>query len=99
MSSLTFNFLFMTGCVVFYLPSLWAKFAFGGEKYTQTKSVIAILYALFFTYAHWRFAETGNLPFLGVYEPEPMGWVSLFMVLAYAYALPSEKNSKFCCRK
>jgi len=95
MSDLAFNLSFMAGCILSYLPALWAKFAFSGKNYTQTKSLVAFFYGLFFTYSHWRFAETGSLLFLGPYEREPMGWLSLFMVFAHAYALPSEKSIRF----
>jgi hypothetical protein len=99
MSDLAFNLLFITGCIFSYLPALWAKFAFSGKTYTQAKSLVAFFYGLFFTYSHWRFAETGALPFLGVHEREPMGWVSLFMVFAHAYALPTENNNKFWSKR
>ncbi len=99
MNSTGFNILFASGCILLYLPSLWAKFTFSGRHHTRAKFFIAFSYNLLISHFHWRFVETGNLPFLGVYEPEPMGWLSLFMVLAYAYALPSERNSKFCFRK
>ncbi len=99
MTSWTFNLIFVTGCLAVYLPALWAKFSFSGKNYTQAKSVAAVIYSIFFSYSHWRFLETGALPFLGVYEREPMGWLSLFMVLAHAYALPTEGNIWFWNKK
>lgn len=99
MNSITFYALFVSGCLLLYLPSLWIKCRFSGRSHTTAKFFVAFAYNLLISHFHWRFAETGNLPFLGVYDPEPMGWVSLFMVLAYAYALPSERNSRFCFRK
>lgn len=95
MTSLTFNLFFVFGCLLFYLPALWAKFSFSGENYTQATSMSAVIYSIFFNYLHWRFIDKGALPFLGVYEREPMGWLSLFMILAHAYALPTEGDIWF----
>jgi hypothetical protein len=95
MSSFTFNLFFASGCLLTYMPALGAKFSFSGKNYTQATSVSALIYSIFFTYLHWRFIDKGALPFLGVYEREPMGWLSLFMVLAHAYALPTEGNIWF----
>lgn len=92
MTSLTFNILFVAGCLLSYFPALWAKFRFSGKNHTQTKSIAAVLYCIVFTYSHWQFIDKGALPFLGVYEREPMGWLSLCMLLAHAYALPTEKT-------
>lgn len=99
MTDLKFNIFFVAGCLASYLLALWAKFSFSGKNYTQAKSVSAVLYSIFFTYLHWRFLETGSLPFLGVFEQEPMGWLSLFMVLAHAYALPTEGDIWFWTKK
>jgi hypothetical protein len=96
---MTFNLYFVVGCLLSYLPALWAKFSFSGKNYTQATSVGALIYSIFFTYLHWRFIDKGALPFLGVYEREPMGWLSLFMVLAHAYALPTEGNIWFWTKK
>jgi hypothetical protein len=96
---MTFNLYFVIGCLLSYLPALWAKFSFSGKNYTQATSVGATIYSIFFTYLHWRFIDKGALPFLGVYEREPMGWLSLFMILAHAYALPGGNNVRSWMRK
>lgn len=99
MNDLTFNLFFATGCILSYVPALWLRFSYAGKNCTHATSAGALLYSVFFTYLHWRFIDKGALPFLGVYEREPMGWLSLFMVLAHTYALPTEGNIWFWNKK
>lgn len=99
MNNVTFNLLFATGCILSYIPALWLRFSYSGKNYTHVTSAGAIIYSIFFTYLHWRFIDMGALPFLGVYEREPMGWLSLFMILAHAYALPTEGDIWFWTKK
>lgn len=94
MNNATFYMIFIALCIAFYLPPLWAKFACSGKTYNHTVFCAVMTYNTFFVYVHWRFAETGNLPFAGAHEKTVMGWVSLFMLFAYGYAIPSEHESQ-----
>jgi len=88
MNSFTFYTYFIFFCALSYLPSIWTKFIFSRRNYTDTKYFIAILYGLTISYIHWRFAQTGKLPFFGTQDRSAMGWISLFMIFAHAYAIP-----------
>ncbi len=46
MNALTPQSTYLLAAILLYLPSLWAKFAFGGERHTATKQIIALAYMI-----------------------------------------------------
>lgn len=94
MNNAIFYFTFCFLSVLLYLPSLWARFTFSGEKYTDNKSLIAKTYNGIFFFIHLNFIQNEQLPFIGNINPDTIGWVSLAMAILYMYALPTRRDIK-----
>ena len=94
MNNAIFYSVFCATSLLFFLPSLWARFAFSGEKYSYRKSITATTYNGVFFFIHLNFIKNSELPFMGEIEPDTIGWVSFAMLFLYMYAIPTERNIK-----
>ncbi|MCQ3002112.1 hypothetical protein NLO98_20385 [Pseudomonas syringae] len=94
MSDILFYGIFCLISLLLFLPSLWARFAYSGAKFTNKKSSIATAYNGILIFIHLNFIKNDTLPFIGEKDPEIIGWVSFAMLFLYIYALPTERNIK-----
>lgn len=78
--------IFLASSIVFYLPALWMRYAWSGQKFTTTKFWASNLYNIFFGYVHMRFIEKNEILFYGHQDSAVLGWFSIVMVLAHACA-------------
>lgn len=94
MNNTVFYITFTCFSLLLFLPSLWARFNFSGEKYTDNKSLISKIYNSTLFFIHLNFIQNEQLPFIGSIKSETIGWVSLIMAILYIYALPTRRNIK-----
>ncbi|WP_147464169.1 hypothetical protein [Pseudomonas syringae group genomosp. 3] len=80
--------------VIFYLPSLYARFLLSGKKLSSTVFWSLLAYNFSFAYIHLDFARNGKLPFFGYMDNSVMGWVSYFFIFAHAFSFPSPPDPK-----
>lgn len=78
--------------LLLFIPSLWARFNFSGENYTDKKSLIAKTYNVTLFVIHLNFIQNDQLPFIGDIKADTIGWVSLVMAILYMYALPTRRD-------
>ncbi|WP_147461934.1 MULTISPECIES: hypothetical protein [Pseudomonas syringae group] len=84
----------LVASVIFYSPSLYARYLLSGKKLSSTVFWSLLAYNFSFTYIHLDFARNGKLPFLGHMDNSIMGWVSYFFIFAHAFSFPSPPNQK-----
>lgn len=88
MDNFWFHTLYLTITALLFLPSLWAKFALGGENFSGKKQFVVFLYNVAIVIGHMIFADTGHLQFVGEMRSPVVVTVTGYMVLAYVYAIP-----------
>ncbi|SQG00095.1 Uncharacterised protein [Paucimonas lemoignei] len=90
-------FCYTTYCtltLLFYLPSLWARFNYSGEKYSSNSSLIARTYNATLFFIHLNFIQNEQLPFIEHKDPDPIGWISFAMLILYINTLPTRRHIK-----
>lgn len=94
MNDIIFNSAFTVASILLYIPSLWARASFSGTDFSRNKLWGTMLYNYIFMFIHFDFVKNSQLPFIGQREESSIEWLSFFMIFAYLYALPSERNLK-----
>lgn len=89
MSDNVFYSIFISMSALAYLPALWTKVIFSGDRFTSRKLCIAIVYSFTFVVAYWRYADAGHLPFMEINDDPIMRTLAIIMSLAYIFALPT----------
>lgn len=87
-----FYILYLPITALLFLPSIWARFNFSGENYTDKKSLIAKTYNVTLFVIHLNFIQNDQLPFIGDIKADGIGWVSFVMAILYMYALPTRRD-------
>jgi hypothetical protein len=80
--------LYILFTLTLYSPSLWARFAFSGENFSADKATAALIYNMICSLFHATFLEKGSVLSLGIIDSSAIGWLSFFMIIAHADALP-----------
>ncbi len=75
--------------VVIYIPAHWAKFAFSGKGFSNTKLWILMIYNIYAGSLHMYFLEKGHIPFYGSMDRFPLGWLSALMIFLHISAIPT----------
>ena len=75
--------------ILFFLPALWVKLTFSGDKFTLSKLCIAVLYNFTFVIVYWRYADEEYLPFIGIKNNEILRALAVIVSLAYIFVLPT----------
>lgn len=88
MDSMWFYTQYLTITALLFAPSLWAKFALGGENFSGKKQLIVFMYNVAIVIGHMIFADTGHLQFVGETRSPVVVTVTGYMILAYVYAIP-----------
>lgn len=83
-----FYTLYIIITVLLFAPSLWAKFALGGENFSGKKQLIVFLYNVAIVTGHIIFAGTAHLNFVGETRDPVVLNLTGYVVLAYVYAIP-----------
>lgn len=95
MNTLFFYTAFTFFSILFYLPSLWARYAFSGRNFSAVKFWCVMIYNVMFISFHIDFVEKKHIPFIGERDNSVIGWLSFFLIFAYGYAIPV--NWKITC--
>jgi hypothetical protein len=88
MDNLWFYSLYVSITALLFAPSLWAKFALGGENFSGKKQLIVFLYNVAIVTGHIIFASTGHLQFVGETRDPVVLNLTGYIALAYVYAIP-----------
>jgi hypothetical protein len=87
--------LYILSALALYSPSLWARFAFSGENFTADKATAALIYNMICSLFHSSFLENRSVLSPGIIDSSALGWLSFFMIIAHADALPYPWKRKF----
>lgn len=81
--------LFPVLSLTFYLPTLWAMYAFSGIKYSNEKLFWVVVYNTTLIMTHIAFSATGQLPFIGNLENLAVSWLPYFMIGLHFFSVPT----------
>ncbi len=87
--------------ILLLLPSLWARSAWSGKAFSELKFFISVAYNALLITIHMNFAKNGELPLFGRLDNSQTGWISVCLVIAHGFSVPSayEKNSAYANKK
>jgi hypothetical protein len=85
--------IFLIFTILFYLPTICARYRFSGAAFSPLKLWGVMTYNIVCGYYHLKFVAYGTLPSIGEAENSTLGWVSLCMPVIYGLSLPSPKNN------
>lgn len=86
---MTSYILFPLFSFIFYLPTLWAMYAFSGIKYSNEKLFLVVAYNTILIMIHIAFSATGQLPFIGKLDNLAVSWLPFFMIGLHAFSVPT----------
>lgn len=88
MSDVYFYVTYALLTLLFYIPSLWARFEWSGAGFSKLKFYSLLAYNVFFVYVYMKYVKYGSLPFIGEREDPFLGWVSFAMIFLYMFSMP-----------
>ncbi|MBX8532203.1 hypothetical protein K5D32_21260 [Pseudomonas cichorii] len=94
MNDLAYQSSIISLCILFFLPSLWAKSRWSGDGYSGDRFLIAFIYNFIFSALNWQLVQTAEVPFSGTPASPLLQWFSIFMAVAHIISLPRESLPK-----
>ncbi|WP_421523376.1 hypothetical protein [Pseudomonas yamanorum] len=88
MSDVYFYLTYALVTLLFYIPSLLARFRWSGSGFSKLKFFGVLVYNILFVYVHMKYVKYGYLPFFGEREDPVLGWVSFVMIFLYMFSMP-----------
>lgn len=89
MNSLLHYSTFTAVSLSLYILARRIKSSYSGENYTPLKFWLAVSYNMTLCFIHYRFAQTGKLPYIGHTDNSIIGWPSLTLTFLHIFSLPA----------